>query len=219
MNNYLTEFLGTFFLLLLICFANVNAPVGFAPMVIGLGLIALVHMGAPISKAHYNPAVTLGVLMRGSMDRAEALAYIISQLLGALLAAFVFYQLSGSAMPIGPAPEYKDYHIVKPIVMEGIFTFLLVFVILVVGFSKKTAGNSYYGLSIGMAVLVGAYAAGPVSGGALNPAVGIGLGLVDAIDGANGTNSQVRIWWYLAGPFAGAALASMAYRITNPDEF
>jgi aquaporin Z len=219
MKNYLTEFLGTFFLVLIICFSVSNVSTEIAPLAIGLGLMAIVYMGGPISKAHYNPAVTLGFFMRGSISSGEGLAYVISQTFGALLAAFIFWQMSGSALTMGPAAEFKDYHYVKPIIMEVIFTFFLVLTILNVATSEKTKGNDYYGIAIGTAVMAGIFCAGPISGGALNPAVGIGLCLVDGLDGNNGTNSMVRIWWYLVGPFIGGALASVVYRMINPDEF
>lgn len=84
--------------------------------------------------------------------------------------------------------------------------------------SKKTTGNSYYGLAIGFAVMAGAYAAGPVSGGALNPAAGVGLILVNAVV-AKG--SLANAWLYIVGPCLGAVAASRVFDMqeANRSEF
>ena len=93
-------------------------------------------------------------------------------------------------------------------------TFFLVFVILNVATSKATEGNSYYGLAIGFTVLAGAYAVGPVSGGAFNPAVGFGPIVVDALAG---DGSFGNFWLYVVGPIAGGLLAVPVFRMQNPE--
>jgi aquaporin Z len=99
--------------------------------------------------------------------------------------------------------------------VEMFFTFALAMVVLNVAVSKDVAGNSYYGMAIGFTILASAYAGGPVSGGAFNPAVGIGPTLVSSMLGGG---SCEYLWIYLAGPLAGGALAAVVYKITNPKE-
>lgn len=103
----------------------------------------------------------------------------------------------------------------QAVVAELLFTFALALVVLNVATAKATEGNSFYGLAIGFTVLAGAFAAGPISGGAFNPAVGIGPTLCHAI---MGDGSYTNLWIYLAGPLTGAALAAGAYRVQHADD-
>lgn len=214
MRNYLVEFIGTFFLVLVICLSGGNflAPIGIAAV-----LMVMIYMGGPISGAHYNPAVTLAVWMRGKISSKDSLIYMLVQILGAFAAAYLFFLIWGKSIG-GPKPNLS-INILKPLAIEIVFTFALALVVLSVATSKKTAGNHYYGLAIGCTVLAGAIAGGEISGGAFNPAVGIGPIVVDALFGTCPCNPEEHLWIYLAGPFAGAALAAIAYRIINPDEF
>jgi len=96
------------------------------------------------------------------------------------------------------------------LLVEILFTFALALVVLNVAASAKTQGNSFYGLAIGFAIVVGAFAGGPISGGAFNPAVGTGPILVDAMVGGG---SLSHLWLYLVGPFLGGALAAGVFGI------
>lgn len=207
MKNYIVEFIGTFFLVTAIGLTG-------NPIAIGCMLMVMVYMGGHISGAQYNPAVSLAVLMRGKMSAGEAVKYMVVQILAATAAAVLFYLIWGRTF--APAPN-ADINILKPLAVEMLFTFALVSVVLNVATSKKTAGNSYYGLAIGFTVLASAYAGGPISGGAYNPAVGIGPILVDTLLG--GGKSINHVWLYIVGPFAGAAVAAIVYKMVNPDEF
>lgn len=94
------------------------------------------------------------------------------------------------------------------VIVEFLFTFALAWVILHVATAKGTAGNSFYGLAIAMTVVAGAVAVGGVSGGAFNPAVGLGLFMM-------GLESHKQVAVYLVSDFAGAATAALAFRFTN----
>ncbi|HIB08752.1 MAG TPA: porin, partial [Gemmatimonadetes bacterium] len=94
-------------------------------------------------------------------------------------------------------------------------TFALVLVILNVATSPATEGNSYYGLAIGFTVLAGAYAVGPISGGAFNPAVGFGPILVDALAGEG---SFENLWHYIVWPIVGGLLALPVFRMQHGTE-
>ncbi len=206
MKNYIVEFIGTFFLVTAIGFTG-------NPLAIGAMLMVMVYMGGNISGAHYNPAVTLAILMRGKISGGEAVKYMGVQITAAICASVLFFLFYGRTF--APAPN-TAINVMKPLAVEMLFTFALASVVLNVATSKKAAGNSYYGLAIGFTVLASALAGGPISGGAFNPAVGIGPILVDTILGAG--KSMSHIWLYIVGPFAGAAVAAVVYKITNPDE-
>jgi len=214
MKKYLVEFIGTFFLVLVVCLSGGNF---LAPIGIGAILMVMVYMGGPISGAHYNPAVTFAVWLRGKISPKDSLIYMFAQFLAAFAAAYFFFLIWGRNIG-GPKPM-TDINILKPFAVEMVFTFALALVVLSVATSKKSAGNQYYGLAIGTTVLACAIAGGGISGGAFNPAVGMGPILVDAIFGSCPCEPEQFLWIYIAGPFAGGTLAAIAYRIINPDEF
>jgi aquaporin Z len=206
MNKYLVELIGTFFLVLTIG-CTVLAPAGvIAPLAIGAALMVMVFAGGHISGAHYNPAVTLAVWMRGRCSSKDVAPYMISQIVGAALAAsvvnFLRQRAEVSAMnpAIGPA-----------LVAELIFTFALAYVVLNVATAKGTANNSFYGLAIGMTVMTGAFAVGDISGGVFNPAVAVGISVM-------GLSPWSNIWIYLVANFAAAAAAALVFKTTNIGE-
>ena len=207
-----TEFVATFFLVLTI---GLTALIGstYAPFAIAGVLISLVYMGGHVSGAHYNPAVTLAIWMRGRMPTSEVLPYVGVQLAGAVLAAGAVYVVTGDVLQVTPAEETG---IGAFFLLELLFTFLLALVILNVATAEGTAGNDYYGVAIGLVVLAGALAAGPISGGAFNPAVAVGPILVDVFIGPGLSVSG--LWVYLVATFAGGALAAVVFKLMNPGD-
>ena len=205
MRNYLTEFIGTFFLVLTIGLTVLNGT-ALAPLAIGCSLMVMVYMGGHVSGGHYNPAVSLAVLLRGKMASvAEFTGYIVSQVAGALVAALVVRVITGRTFAPAPAP---DASAIPALLIEILYTFALALVVLNSAASAKTHGNSFYGLAIGFTIVVAAFAGGPISGGAFNPAVGIGPILVDAsVSGGTMAN----LWLYIIGPLAGGALAATVF--------
>jgi aquaporin Z len=206
MKRYVTESIGTFFLVFTIGMTAISGTAA-APLAIGSMLMVMIYMGGHVSGGHYNPAVTLGVLLRGGMPKADALPYMGSQLLGAWLAAGAVYVITGATF--APAPG-ADVSMGAVLLAEVLVTFALVLVVLNVATAEATKGNSYFGLAIGFTVTAGAYAAGPVSGGAFNPAVGIGPIMVDALAGDGGFAS---LWLYIAGPLVGGAAAVPVFKL------
>jgi len=208
MPKYLTEFVGTFFFVLLIALV-VNAESPLAPLFIGLALVAMVYMGGWISGAHYNPAVSLACAIRGALPMAQLAPYMISQIaggaLGGVVAALVFQKR------FLPAPG-KDIAISSALAAEVLFTFLLALVILNVATVKKVAGNSYYGLAIGVTVAVAAYGTGSICGGAFNPAVALG-GYA-----SSGGPFPSHILYYILAQLAGGALAALFFRIQQTQD-
>jgi aquaporin Z len=155
------------------------------PLAIGGALMCMVYMGGHISGGHYNPAVSLAVLLRGKMDAKDFVPYVVAQVLGGLAAFMLGWWLSGKTPGIAPA---EGVDAIKAVVNEAIFTLMLALTVLNVATHKKTEGNSFYGLAIGFVIVVAATAAGGISGGAFNPAVGTGATAVNAMmDGGAST--------------------------------
>lgn len=202
MNKYLVEFIGTFFLVFTIGGVVLGGSAGaLGPVAIGSALMVMVYAGGHISGAHYNPAVTLAVFLRGKCPVTDVVPYWVAQIAGAIVAAFAAMFLFSEATPAAAA---IGDNIPAALLAEFLFTFALAYVVLNVATTDATADNSYYGLAIGFTVLVGAYAVGPLTGGAFNPAVAIGGCLM-------GLFSKSLIWVYLVANLAGGAVAAFAY--------
>lgn len=169
LRKYLVEFIGTFFLVLTIgSTAAFGGPSTIAPLAIGFALMVMVYAGGFISGGHYNPAVSLAACVRGALCWKQLIPYAIFQVLGGAAAAFIINFLAG-----GPADSALPFDFSNVILAEFLFTFALCYVVLLTATSKKTEGNSYYGLAIGSTVMVGAFAVGGICLGAFNPAVAL----------------------------------------------
>jgi aquaporin Z len=207
----IVEFIGTFFLVFTVG-QTVKGPDGAGPLAalaIGSALMVMIYAGGHFSGGHYNPAVTLGVTLRGKLPTAEAGPYMGAQVLGGLVAAGLVWFIKGSGTPApAAAPAGTEYGIAAMALVEFLFTFALVYVVLNTATANGTAGNSFYGLAIGFTVVVGALAVGPVSGGAFNPAVGIGVT-------AMGLASVAKLVVYLVADFAGGAAAAVLFNALN----
>jgi len=214
---YLVELIGTFFLTLTIGFNVVlNDPIAALP--IGGVLMVLVFYGGHISGAHYNPAVTFGAKLtfRDHIGWRKSALYVVIQYIGSFLAALTYWGITNKTFTFRPGAGYDNW---QALVVELIYTFLLVSVMINTATTKSQAGNSFFGLAIGFAVLVGAFTIGPISGATMNPAVATGATLVDFIH-YNGSVDHIKhLWVYWVGPFAGAVLAALIFRITNAPEF
>src|SRR5215813_8835229 len=205
MNKYIGEFIGTFFLVLTIGCTVIGSGAGaLAPLAIGSALMVMIFAGGHISGAHFNPAVTLGVWLRGKCETKDVAPYLIFQIIGATLAAFAVKFLKGATVvtPLQPA-------IAPALLAEFLFTLALVYVVLNTATAKGTSGNSFYGLAIGFTVMVGAFSVGNISGGAFNPAVAVGISIM-------GLSSWANIWIYLVADFAGGAAAAGIFKSLNP---
>lgn len=202
MQKYLIEFLGTFFLVLTIALTG-------EPIAIGAILIAMVYMGGYISGGHFNPAVTMAVLVRGRLDVGTALRYMLVQVVGGLVAALVFEVIKESLFIPAPASGVTTY---AAFMVEFLFTFALGMVVLNVATSDKVKGNYYYGIAIGLTVMAAAYAGGKISGGVYNPAVAIGPILADATNVGTNLNNLIL---YIAAPILGGAVAGFVYNFIH----
>ena len=189
MNKYIAEFIGTFFLVLTIGCTGIGASAGvIAPLAIGAALMVMVFAGGHISGAHYNPAVTLGVLIRGKLKAADVIPYWIAQCVAAAVAAIVVSKILRAGVAVTPiAPKLGP-----ALLAEFLFTFALVYVVLNAATAEGTSGNSFYGLAIGMTVMTGAFAVGDISGGAFNPAVPIGISILGILVGTTSGSTWLR---------------------------
>jgi aquaporin Z len=203
MKKYLVEFIGTFFLVFTVGIA-VRQAAPFAPFAIGAILMVMIFAGGHVSGGHFNPAVTLAAFLRGRCDKKDLLPYWAAQYLAAGAAALIVnLVLEGRVSPtVAVRPTVNSF------IVEFLFSFALAWTVLNVATAKSTMGNSFYGLAIGATVLVGAITVGGISGGAFNPAVGLGVWTM-------GLESAKQFGVYLAADFSGAAVGALIYRVVN----
>jgi len=231
-----SEFLGTFVLVATVGFNVLSATKDKGPaaaaLSIGASLMVMIYALGGVSGANFNPAVTTCLAITQKLDGKDSMKwvapYFASQIVGGLCAAFTYYSVVGSAIPLGPGtkPDGEKYGWGAVGAAEILYTFVLCFVVINVACLNEknekgeqlylmTGGKSYqmYGLAIGFCIVVGGNAIGGVSGGSLNPAVSIALDTTGAIDktGVYFMNSLVYTCFELIGA-AGAAGAFYALR-------
>jgi aquaporin Z len=200
-RSAIAELVGTFvFVFAIIGAVNSGSPL--TPLAIGFALMIMVYATGHISGAHLNPAVSVGVWLRGAIGAVGLVAYIVAQLVGGALAA----ALSFALWPAASEPVAIDLG--KAFLVEALWTLVLVYVVLNVATSKDHPDNSFYGLAIGTTVFVGATAFGAVSGGGFNPAVALGLSITGNFDWSY-------YWLYFVAPIVGAAVAAVIFRVLN----
>ena len=206
MKKYVAEFIGTFFLVLTIgCAGIASRPDVIPALAIGSVLMVMIYAGGHVSGAHYNPAVTVAVYLRGRCAAKDVLPYWIAQLAGAAAAAGILLVFkTAKAITL-------DANVPAALASEFLFTFALAWVVLNVATAKATAGNSYFGLAIGFTVLAGAFAVGHVSGGAFNPAVTFGAMILGMLPWA-------KLWLYLVAQLLAAGAAAWVFKWMNPED-
>jgi aquaporin Z len=208
-QKLVAEFIGTFFLVFTVGMAVIDPGAGdFAGLAIGTVLAVMIFATGHISGGHLNPAVTLGVLLRGKISVNDAVGYWVVQVAAGIVAAIVV-MIMKPEMPAEALVSSVD--VVPGLLAEALFTFALVFVVLNVATAKGTEGNSFYGFAIGFTVVAGAYAVGSISGGAFNPAVTVGGTIMNIFALGN-------IWIYLVAQIAAGAAAAFAFRYLHPGE-
>jgi aquaporin Z len=175
----------------------------------GLVVMAVIYAVGEVSGAHINPAVTVAFWASGRFAGRRVGPYVAAQLAGALVASALLRVLFpgsatlGATVPAGP--------VAQSLVLEGVLTFLLMFVILGVAVGAKEVGL-LAGVAIGGTVGFEALFAGPVSGASMNPARSLAPALLGGEPGA-----LIALWAYVVGPVGGALLAVAAYRLVYGD--
>jgi aquaporin Z len=210
-SRYAVEAIGTFVLVFTVG-AAVASRSALAPLAIGAALMVMVYAGGHVSGGHYNPAVTLAVLVRGRIDAADAVAYWLAQLAAGALAAVVVRTVVDPAEATRTATLTLSGHaMVAAFVVELLFTAALCYVVLNVATSKSHPDNSFYGLAIGFTVVAGAAAVGSISGGAFNPAVTLGAAVM-------GMFAWHTLWVYVLAQLLGGIAAGMVFIAISPDD-
>ena len=209
--KYAVEAIGTFFLVFTVG-ASVGSASPFAPLAIGAVLMVMIYAGGHLSGGHYNPAVTLAVLVRRRIGLRDAVAYWVVQFGAGLLAAAVVRTIVDPARkPTTAAMMLSGHILVAAFVVELLFTFALCYVVLNVATSKHHPDNSFYGLAIGFTVVAGAFAVGAISGGAFNPAVSLGAAVM-------GLFAWPTLWVYVLAQVVAGIAAGVSFLSLNPDD-
>lgn len=204
--KYIYELIGTFFLVFTVGMTGFDSNSGlWAPLAIGSILAVMVFAGGHISGGHYNPAVSFAVFLRKKLSAKDLMIYWIFQFAAGILAAFLVVYFKGER---GSTP--LEIHHIKALIAEFLFTFALCFVVLNVATAKAVAGNSYFGWAIGFTVVAGAYAIGTISSAAFNPAVALGITILNLSHVAN-------LWIYLVANLLGAAAAALLFNLAHPE--
>jgi aquaporin Z len=209
--KYAVEAIGSFFLVF-----TVGAAVGsgspLAPLGIGAVLTVMIYAGGHLSGGHYNPAVTMAVLIRRRIGLRDAVGYWVVQFGAGLLAAMVVRTVVDPArIATVAAMTLTGRTLLAAFVVELLFTFALCYVVLNVATSKDHPDNSFYGLAIGFTVVAGAFAVGAISGGAFNPAVSLGAA-------AMGMFAWPTLWVYLVAQVLAGIAAGVTFLALNPDD-
>jgi aquaporin Z len=225
-RKYSAEFVGTFVLV----FGGVGSAViagdkiGFLGIAFafGLSLLAMAYTIGPISGCHINPAVTLGALIAGKLDRRLAAGYWVAQILGAIVAAAVLLLVAkGIAGGYDPVTAgfgtngYDDrsplhYGLLAVIVAEIVLTAFLVFTVL--GSTDVAAPVGFAGLPIGLVLVLIHLVGIPVDGTSVNPARSIGPALFA------GGAAIAQLWVFIIMPLIGGALGAAIYRVLHAPE-
>ncbi len=204
------EGIGAFFLTLTVIITTLtaNTAPGIMPLAVGSTLMVLSFAGGQISGAHYNPAVSLALLIQGRLHRFDFLYYWLAQFTGGVLAAFIAaFLLRCSGITDVPARSNDGF---CALIAEFLGAFLLLFVILAASHHRDAGSQPTGGMAAGFAQFSGMFVFGSISGGFFNPAVVTGLSIAGAVAWGD--------WWlYGLGALLGAAAAVSAFRVIYSD--
>ena len=207
MRKYIAEFIGTFFLVLTVGCTVIPGAAGVIPAIaIGAVLMVMIFAGGHISGGHFNPAVTFAIFIRGRLEMKDVIPYWVAQIAAGVIAALVAMWLVGKG---GTPLEITNIPVV--FVAEFLFTFALAYVVLNCATAKGTLDNSFYGLAIGFTVLAGIFAVGAISGGAFNPAVAMGAGLMKLLKISD-------IWIHIIAELGAGLVAGLTFKFLNPTD-
>lgn len=227
-KKYVAEFIGTFALVVLGCgtamLVGCDAVNGggyiLTAFAFGLTIVGMAYCVGNISGCHINPAVSLGVLISGGMSVADFIGYVIAQCLGAtagaglLKAIFSLGKVTDMTGGLGTnGLAGVNGSAIAGLLVEIVLTFF--FVLTIIGVTSKEAGHgSFGGVVIGFTLTLVHILGIGLTGTSVNPARSFGPALVLAITG-NGAAMSC-LWVFIVGPFIGAALASLCYKVLKP---
>jgi MIP family channel proteins len=209
----LAESIGTFTLIFIgagsiLADAMTGGKVGITGIALahGLAIATMVSAAGHLSGGHFNPAVTAGFLITGRQPVGHGIAYVIAQLIGASIAAFmltaVFPEETRQAVHLGTPGLGRGVTAGTGIVVEAVLTFLLVFVIFGVAVDPRGPGT-VAGIIIGLVIAMDTLGGGALTGAAMNPARVFGPALF--------SNFWDNHYVYWVGPILGGAVAALIY--------
>lgn len=232
MKKYLAEMFGTMVLVLMGCGSAIfNFGVGSTAQVLtvafgfGLSVVAMAYTIGSISGCHINPAITLGVLLSGRMSGKDAGMYMVFQVIGAIIGSAILYGIvssvdAGSASYIAQGGNFATttgsnglqpgVSVMGGVLAEIVFTF--VFVLVVLGTTAKNGAGNFAGLAIGLSLVLVHIVCIPLTGTSVNPARSIGPALFD------GGAALSQLWIFIVGPFVGAAIAAIVWKVIGEDK-
>lgn len=235
MKKYLAEMVGTMVLVLMGCgvavslncssdcsaVANAGTVIGTA-LAFGLSVVAMAYTIGGISGCHINPAITLGVWLSKRMNTKDALMYMLFQVIGAIIGAAILYGLSNAgtglecnglgANALQTTAAGDTVSVCAGLLAEIVFT--CVFVLVVLGTTSKTNGatNNFAGLAIGLTLVLVHLVCIRYTGTSVNPARSIGPALFA------GGDALCQLWIFIVGPFVGAILSALIWKVIAPKE-
>lgn len=201
----MAEFVGTFALVLLGAGSILSgADITGIALAHGIAIFVAVSAFAHISGGAFNPAVTIALWATKRIQSLDALAYIVSQLLGGLLAAFLLKIAYGSyAQSVGVPSLAQPIKPLYGLLVEAVATFLLMMVIMGVAIDSRGTFSSVAGLPIGLIITGDILFSGPLTGGAMNPARWFGPAIA--------SGQLANFWIWILGPILGALAAVFLY--------
>ena len=207
-RKYAVEAIGSFFLTFVVV-VSVLSHSTFTPLAAGAALMVMIYAGGHISGGHYNPAVTMGALVRGRIGPVEAVGYWIAQVAGGVIAGWIARAVVNP--PAVATLALTGHAAPAAAVAELVGTFALAYVMLNVATSKDQPGNGFFGLAIGFTVAAGAFAVGGISGGVFNPQVALG-------GATGGVFAWSTIWIYIVVQLGAGIIAGLAFLLLNPGD-
>lgn len=228
MNKYLAEFIGTFWLVFGGCGSAIFAAtfpelrIGFLGVALAFGLTVLTGAFAlgHISGGHFNPAVSVGLWVGGRFDTKDLIPYVVSQVVGAVLAAWVLYLIvqgqAGFAGTGGFATNgYAElspgkYSLISALMIEIVLTAM--FLIVIMGATDKRASAGFAPIAIGLALTLIHLISIPVTNTSVNPARSTGVAIFAE------TAALSQLWLFWVAPIVGAIIDAIIYKILGKED-
>lgn len=232
MKKYLAEMVGTMVLVLMGCGSAIfNWGVGSTAQVLtvafgfGLSVVAMAYTIGKVSGCHINPAITLGVFLSKRMSAKDAGMYMLFQVIGAIIGSAILYgivssidagsasyiaQGGGFATTTGANGLQPGVSLAGGLIAEIVFTF--VFVLVVLGTTSKGGAGNFAGLAIGLSLVLVHIVCIPLTGTSVNPARSIGPAIFQ------GGEALSQLWIFIVGPFIGAILSTLVWKIVDTDK-
>ncbi len=218
MKKYLAEMIGTMTLVLMGCGSAIfnggcgsPAQVLMVAVAFGLAVVSMAYTIGGTSGCHINPAITLGCMLSERISSKDGIMYMVFQVIGALIGSTILYILTSNidanyATTTGANACAEGVSVLGGLLAEIVFTFIFVLVVLGTTDAKKGAGN-FAGLAIGLSLILVHIVCIPITGTSVNPARSIAPALYE------GGAALAQLWIFIVGPFIGAALSALVWKV------